>query len=264
MELTDRNVVITGAGSGIGRALAERVAAERPSSLVLADLNADAVEAVARSCGGVAMRVDVGREEEIHRLIEAARAHGPIDLFCSNAGVGGGTAGGPEVPDADWDLAWRVNVMAHVWAARALVPEMVSRGDGYLVNVASAAGLLTQVGVMTYSVTKHAAVAAAEWLAITYGDAGIKVSCVCPLAVRTPMLERALEDPVAAAALLSNEVLEPADVAEAVIAGVREERFLILPHSAVADYVSRKGADPERWLRGMRRLVRRAQGQTPL
>jgi NAD(P)-dependent dehydrogenase (short-subunit alcohol dehydrogenase family) len=181
-------------------------------------------------------------------------------VFCSNAGIAG-FGGGPEAPDADWDLAWRVNVMAHVWAARALVPEMVERGDGYLLSVASAAGLLTQVSALTYSVTKHAAVAVAEWLAITYGDAGVKVSCVCPLAVRTPMLERGLEDPVAAAALLSNDVLEPADVAETVIAGVRDERFLILPHPEVGEYLARKGADPERWLRGMRRLVRRGRGE---
>ncbi len=260
MELAGRTIVITGAASGIGRALAERVAAERPRALVLADLDGEAVGTVAEACGGVAVRADVSQEAEILRLIETAQAHGPIDLFCSNAGVAG-FGGGAETPDDQWDLAWRVNVMAHVWAARALVPAMVERGDGYLVNVASAAGLLTQVSAMTYSVTKHAAVAAAEWLAITYGDAGVKVSCVCPLAVRTPMLEHALEDEVAATALLSNDVLEPADVAEAVIAGVREERFLILPHPAVAEFVARKGADPDRWMRGMRRLVRRGLGQ---
>jgi NAD(P)-dependent dehydrogenase (short-subunit alcohol dehydrogenase family) len=260
VELAGRNVVITGAAGGIGRALAERVAAEGPRSLVLADLDRGAVSAAAQACGGVAVQADVSREAEVLRLIEAARESGPIDLFCSNAGVAG-FGGGPETPDDQWDLAWRVNVMAHVWAARALIPEMVQRGDGYLVNVASAAGLLTQVSAMTYSVTKHAAVATAEWLSITYGDAGVKVSCVCPLAVRTAMLEHALEDQVAAAALLSNEVLEPADVAEAVVAGVRDERFLILPHAAVAEYVARKAADPERWLRGMRRLVRRGLGQ---
>jgi NAD(P)-dependent dehydrogenase (short-subunit alcohol dehydrogenase family) len=261
MEVQGRNVVITGAAGGIGRALAERVAAEGPGALVLADVDRDAVHDVAARCGtaAVAVTTDVSREDEIQALIRTAREQGPVDVFCSNAGVAG-FGGGPETPDSDWELGWRVNVMAHIWAARALVPEMLARGDGYLVNVASAAGLLTQVSAMTYSVTKHAAVAAAEWLAITYGDAGIKVSCVCPLAVRTPMLERGLEDPVAAAALLSNQVLEPSDVAEAIIAGVREERFLILPHAAVAEYVARKGADPERWLRGMRRLVRRAQG----
>jgi NAD(P)-dependent dehydrogenase (short-subunit alcohol dehydrogenase family) len=258
MELRDRSVVITGAAGGIGRALAQRVAAERPRALVLSDLDGAGVEAVAEECGGVAVPADVSREDEVARLVEAARAHGPVDLFCSNAGVAG-FGGGPE--DPGFELAWQVNVMAHVWAARALIPEMVERGDGYLVNVASAAGLLTQVSAMAYSVTKHAAVAAAEWLSIMYGDAGVKVSCVCPLAVRTPMLERALDDSVAATALLSNDVLEPADVAEAIIAGVRDERFLILPHPAVAEYVARKAADPERWLRGMRRLVRRGLGE---
>jgi NAD(P)-dependent dehydrogenase (short-subunit alcohol dehydrogenase family) len=260
VELAGRSVVITGAAGGIGRALAERVAGEGPRSLVLADLDGEAVGAAAQACGGVAVQADMSREAEVLRLIEVARESGPIDLFCSNAGVAG-FGGGPETPDGQWDLAWRVNVMAHVWAARALIPEMVQRGDGYLVNVASAAGLLTQVSAMTYSVTKHAAVAVAEWLSITYGDAGVKVSCVCPLAVRTAMLEHALEDQVAAAALLSNEVLEPPDVAEAVVAGVRDERFLILPHAAVAEYVARKATDPERWLRGMRRLVRRGLGQ---
>jgi NAD(P)-dependent dehydrogenase (short-subunit alcohol dehydrogenase family) len=151
--------------------------------------------------------------------------------------------------------------MAHVWAARALLPEMLERGDGYLLSTASAAGVLTQVGAMTYSVTKHAAVAIAEWLAITYGDAGIKVSCICPLGVRTPMLEEALEDTVGGAALLQDELLEPADVAEAVLAGIRDERFLILPHPQVARYMAFKGAENERWHAAMRGVVRRARNR---
>ena len=258
MELTDRNVVITGAGSGIGRALAERFAAERPRALVLADLDEAAVEAVAAEVGGVAVRTNVGREDEIKALIERAReAGGPVDVFFSNAGVPG-PGGGPEAPDSDWEHAWRVNVMAHVWAARALLPEMVARGDGYLLSTASAAGVLTQVGALVYSVTKHAAVAVAEWLSITYGDAGVKVSCLCPMAVRTPMLEAALDDPVGAAALLSDDLLEPADVAETVLAGIREERFLIFTHPELAQYFSFKAGDNERWLRGMRRMVRAA------
>src|SRR5947209_4138324 len=257
MELTGRNVVITGAGSGIGRGLAERVAAERPAALVLADLDFDSVCAVAEGCGAVAVRTDVSREEEVVALVRTAREHGPVDLFCSNAGVGGG-GGGPEAPDSDWELGWKVNVMAHVWAARALVPEMVARGDGYLLSVASAAGLLTQVGAMTYSVTKHAAVAVAEWLAITYGDAGVKVSCLCPQGVRTPMLDRALEDPIGAAPLLAEGLMEPDEVAEVVVEGIREERFLILPHPKVADYMALKSAQPDRWIRGMRGLVRDA------
>jgi NAD(P)-dependent dehydrogenase (short-subunit alcohol dehydrogenase family) len=258
VELAERNVVITGAGSGIGRALAERFAAERPRRLVLADLDLEAVQAAASALGAVAVRADVSREEEIQALVARAREEGgPIDLFCSNAGVPG-PPGGPEALDAGFEQAWRVNVMAHVWAARALLPEMVQRGEGYLLSTASAAGVLTQVSALAYSVTKHAAVAVAEWLSITYGDAGIKVSCLCPQAVRTPMLERALDDPVGAAALLSDEVLEPADVAEAVLKGIGEERFLILPHEAVGRHMALKGSDPERWLRGMRRLVRDA------
>jgi NAD(P)-dependent dehydrogenase (short-subunit alcohol dehydrogenase family) len=258
VELTDRNVVITGAGSGIGRALAERFAAERPRALILADLNGDAVAEVAAEVGGVAVATDVGREEDILRLVDRAReAGGPIDLFFSNAGVPG-PGGGPEAPDDEWERAWRINVMAHVWAARAVLPEMIERGEGYLASTASAAGVLTQVGAMVYSVTKHAAVAVAEWLAITYADSGIRVSCLCPLGVRTPMLDEALEDSVGGAALMRDELLEPAEVAEVVLAGIRDERFLILPHPQVAKYMAFKGGDNERWLAGMRRMVRQA------
>src|SRR5947209_16531212 len=256
MELTDRNVVITGAGSGIGAALARRFAAEAPRSLVLADINRQAVEAVAAELGAVAVPTDVGREQEIGALVERAReAGGPVDVFFSNAGIGGPPGGPLEAPDAEWERTWRINVMAHVWAARALLPEMLAQGAGYLLSTASAAGILTQVGAMSYSVTKHAAVAVAEWLAITYGDAGIKVSCVCPLGVRTPMLDEALGDSVGGAALLQDELLEPADVAEAVLAGIRDERFLIFPHPQVAKYMAFKGAENERWHAAMRRMV---------
>ncbi len=257
MELKGRNLVVTGAGSGIGRALAERFAAERPNSLVLADLNLAAVQEVAEPLGAVAVQTDVGQESEIRALVEQAKAAGPVDLFCSNAGVPG-PPGGPEASDEEWQRTWEINVMSHIWAARALLPDMVQRGEGYLLNTASAAGLLTQVSALAYSVTKHAAVAVAEWLAITYGDAGIKVSCLCPQGVRTPMLELALEDPVGAAALLADDVLEPSDVADVVLAGIREERFLILPHQAVAGHMALKAGQPDRWLRGMRKLVRAA------
>jgi NAD(P)-dependent dehydrogenase (short-subunit alcohol dehydrogenase family) len=258
MELAGRNIVITGAGSGIGRALAQRFAAEGPRTLVVADINHEAAEATAQTVGGHAVRADVGREEEIIALVERARElGGPIDVFFSNAGVPG-PGGGPEASDEEWDRAWRVNVMAHVWAARALLPSMVERGDGYLLSTASAAGVLTQVGALVYSVTKHAAVSVAEWLAITYGDAGVKVSCLCPLGVRTPMLDGALEDTVGAAALLADELLEPEDVAEAVVDAMRAERFLILPHPKVGEYMARRGADDDRWIAGMRRLVRGA------
>jgi NAD(P)-dependent dehydrogenase (short-subunit alcohol dehydrogenase family) len=204
----------------------------------------------------LAIKTDVGKEQEIQALVSQARAaHGPIDLFCSNAGVPG-PGGGPEGPNDEWQLAWDVNVMAHVWAARALLPEMVARGEGYLLSTASAAGLLTQVGALAYSATKHAAVAVAEWLAITYGDAGIKVSCICPQGVRTPMLDLALEDPIGSAPLVREGLIDPEDVAAAVIDGVRDERFLILPHPQVAHHMAVRGSEPERWLRQMRRLVR--------
>jgi NAD(P)-dependent dehydrogenase (short-subunit alcohol dehydrogenase family) len=258
MELAGRHVVVTGAGSGIGRALAQRIAAEGARAVVLADLDLPRAESAAAEIGGIAVRTDVSRESEIQELItRATDANGPIDLFCSNAGVAG-PPGGPEGSDEEWQLTWQINVMAHVWAARALLPAMVARGEGYLLNTASAAGLLTQVSAIAYSATKHAAVAVAEWLAINYADAGIRVSCLCPQAVRTPMLEIALEDPVGAAPLLAGGLLEPADVAAAVVVGIREERFLILPHEDVAKHMALKGAQPERWLRGMRRLVRQA------
>jgi NAD(P)-dependent dehydrogenase (short-subunit alcohol dehydrogenase family) len=258
MELTDRHVVVTGAASGIGRALATRFAAEGARTVVVADLDLEGAREVAAAIGGVAMPVDAGREESVRGLVEAAtRAGGPIDVFVSNAGVAG-PAGGPDGDDAAWDLTWRVNVMAHVWAARALIPEMVERGDGYLVSTASAAGLLTQVSALAYSATKAAAVSVAEWLAVRYGDAGVKVSCLCPQGVRTPMLDLAMEEPAGAAALLAGGLLEPDDVAAAVVEGMREERFLILPHPEVARFMAVKAGDPERWLAGMRRIVREA------
>jgi NAD(P)-dependent dehydrogenase (short-subunit alcohol dehydrogenase family) len=258
MELAGKHVVVTGAGSGIGRACAVRFAAEGAARVVVADLDLERAEAVAAELGGSAVRVDVGREREIIALITNAReAGGPIDLFFSNAGVPG-PAGGPEAADDEIQRTWEINVMSHVWAARALLPEMVQRGDGYLLSTASAAGLLTQVSALAYSFTKHAAVAVAEWLAITYGDAGVKVSCLCPQAVRTPMLDVALEDPIGAAPLLAGGLLEPDQVAAAVVQGIRDERLLILPHEEVARHMALKGAQPERWLKGMRRIVRDA------
>jgi NAD(P)-dependent dehydrogenase (short-subunit alcohol dehydrogenase family) len=250
MRFTDKIVLITGASTGIGRAIAQRFLEEGARVVVFGRTKPDLdVEF---------HKVDVSKEAEIRALVSTARdSGGAIDLFVSNAGVPG-PGGGPEAPDGEYQRTWEVNVMAHIWAARAVLPEMVARGDGYLLSTASAAGLLTQVSALAYSATKHAAVAVAEWLAINYGDAGIKVSCLCPQGVRTPMLEAALEDPIGAAPLLAEGVLEPDEVAEAVIAGIRDERFLILPHEAVARHMALKGAQPERWLRGMRRLVREA------
>jgi NAD(P)-dependent dehydrogenase (short-subunit alcohol dehydrogenase family) len=261
MELTRKHVVITGAGSGIGRACARRFAAEG-ARVVVADRNLEPVQTLASEIDGLAVQTDVSREQDIRRLVAQAREDGgSIDLFFSNAGVPG-PPGGPEAPNDELQRTWEINVMAHVWAARAVLPEMVARGEGYLLSTASAAGLLTQVAALAYSITKHAAVALAEWISITYADAGIKVSCLCPQAVRTPMLEVALEDPVSAAPLLAGGVVEPEEVADAVVAGLREERFLILPHEEVARHMALKGSQPERWLNGMRRLVHDARAES--
>ena len=247
--------MVTGGGSGIGRALARRFAAEGAKAVVVADIDGDAAAATAEQVGGLGLRVDVADEADVQRLVRTAEdTYGPIDLFCSNAGIGGG--GGVEVPDDDWQRIWEINLMSHVYAARAVLPGMVARGEGYLLNTASAAGLLTNLGNAPYTVTKHGAVALAEWLAITYGDRGIKVSCLCPQGVRTPMLMGGLEvdNPAAAMVLASGGLIEPEDVAEAVVAGLREERFLILPHPEVGEYYRRKADDPDRWIRGMRRI----------
>ena len=259
MELAERHVVITGAGSGIGAAIARRFAAEGARAVVVADVNAENAEKIASEIGGLAVPTDVSKQPEIHSLVQQAKdANGPIDLFFSNAGVPG-PGGGPEAPDDEWQHTWEVNSMAHVWAARAVLPDMVQRGEGYLVSTASAAGLLTQVSALAYSATKHAAVSIAEWLAINYADKGIKVSCLCPQGVRTPMLELAVEqDPVGSQPLLAEGLAEPDEVAEVVVQGIRDERFLILPHENVARYLALKGAQPERWLGGMRKLVRQA------
>ncbi|HSZ12982.1 MAG TPA: SDR family oxidoreductase [Solirubrobacteraceae bacterium] len=260
MELTDRHVVVTGAAGGIGRALVRAFVAEGARAVVIADRELDGARKLAQELGAgtLAVGFDAGREDSVRELIATAtEASGPIDVFLSNAGIGG-MGGGPEVPDDCWDEAWRINVMAHVWASRALLPQMLERGEGYLINTASAAGLLTQVSSLVYSVTKHAAVSLAEWLAIEYVDQGVRVSCICPQGVRTPMLEQGMQEAAAAAALSAGGLLEPEDVADAVVAGIREERFLILPHENVAQFMARKGADPERWIKGMRRLVREA------
>lgn len=249
-------MVVTGGAHGIGRALCERFAAEGARCVVVADIDASATEAVAESIGGLAVPTDVSSKSAIQELVHRTRDEiGPIDLFCSNAGIM--MKGGIEVPDDDWERIWRINFHSHLHAARAVVPAMIERGDGYLVTVASAAGLLTQIGSAPYSVTKHAAVALAEWLAITYGDAGIKVSCVCPQGVQTQMLE---DDDGPIAGLLKDGALTPDRVADAVIKGIAEERFLILPHPEVSEYFRRKASDYDRWLRGMRKLQRKSDG----
>jgi NAD(P)-dependent dehydrogenase (short-subunit alcohol dehydrogenase family) len=252
MHPRDAVVVVTGGASGIGKALVERFAREGARAVVVVDRDAR-VHDVAAAIGGLALVADVGVEADVVRVVETTlREHGRIDLFCSNAGIGGG-GGSLETSEADWERIWHVNVMAHVYAARAVLPSMLAAGRGYLLQTASAAGLLTQVGSAPYSVTKHAAIALAEWIAISYGDRGITVSCLCPQGVRTPMLDAA---PGAIRELLGDSAIAPETVADAVIAGLADERFLILPHPDVAEYVRRKASDYDRWLRGMRRLQR--------
>jgi NAD(P)-dependent dehydrogenase (short-subunit alcohol dehydrogenase family) len=244
-------VVVTGGANGIGRALCRRFAADGARAVVVADLDSEAAASVAKEIGGLAVTTNVGNEADIVRLVaQTIEAYGPIDLFCANAGIFG-EAGGAEVPNNAWQQIWDVNVMAHIYSARAVLPGMLERGAGYLLHTASAAGLLTQVGAAPYSVTKHAAVAFAEWLSIAHGDAGIKVSCLCPQGVRTEML---LGPDGNRESFLRAGALEPEEVAEAVVVGLAEERFLILPHPEVAKYFCHKADDYERWLRGMRRL----------
>jgi NAD(P)-dependent dehydrogenase (short-subunit alcohol dehydrogenase family) len=258
VELTGAVTVVTGAGSGIGAALARRFAAEGAAAVVVSDRDGGAAEKVAAEIGGTADTTDVTDEAAVAALVERTlAAHGRIDLFCSNAGVFAG--GGVEVDTDTWQQVFAVNVLAHVYAARAVLPSMLERGSGYLLNVASAAGLLTTPGDAPYTVTKHGAVALAEWLAVTYGGRGIGVSTVCPLGVATPLLLDPLEQGSSAASVVaaSGPVISADDVAQAVVEGLVDERFLILPHPEVGTYWAQKAADPDRWLAGVRRLVRK-------
>ena len=269
--ISDAVVVVTGAASGIGRALAERFAADGARLVVVADLDGDGAERVASALpGGVARAVplDVADEAAVRDLAaRLERDEGRVDLWCSNAGVAAGYAGSARVgrggagmsagrdlgDDADWDLSWRVNVLAHLYAARAVLPGMVARGRGHLLATASAAGLLTEVASAPYSATKHAAVALAEWLAIRYAGTGVTFSCLCPQGVRTPMLDGL--DPESPT--FSGGVLEPADVAACVVEALAQGRFLILPHPGVAEYERRRAGDRDRWLAGMARAAAR-------
>jgi NAD(P)-dependent dehydrogenase (short-subunit alcohol dehydrogenase family) len=255
MNIAGAVVVVTGGGSGIGAAMARRFAKEGAAHVVVTDRDAAAAQAVAREIGGHAVAADATHEHQTRALIDWAESHcGPIDLFCANAGV---TAhGGVELPDAQWQRLWQVNVMAHVHAARELVPRMLQRGRGHLLFTASAAGLLSQFDA-PYAVTKHAAVAFAEWLSITHGDQGLGVSCLCPQGVDTPML-RAEDD--TRRELMSQGLLSADAVADAVVRGLAAGDFLILPHPEVADYMRRRADDHPRWLRSMRRLHAQANG----
>jgi NAD(P)-dependent dehydrogenase (short-subunit alcohol dehydrogenase family) len=262
MQIQGKVVIVTGGSNGIGRALCLAFAAAGAKAVVIADIDREAGQKVAKEIpntpGGFA-QCDVSKEREVRNLVDSITdACGQVDIFCSNAGIG--TGGGPEAPDSDWKRSWEVNVMSHIYAARAVLPQMLDRKEGYLLQTVSAAGLLTQIGSAPYSVTKHAALSFAEWLSITYGDSGVRVSALCPMGVRTQMLEKAQ---FAGGAFLLETAIEPTQVAEATIKGISEERFLILPHPDVARFFQQKAGDYDRWLRGMRRLQANTQPLTP-
>ena len=262
MNVKDKVVVVTGAAEGIGAALARRFAKEGAKVVIVADRNGEGAAAVAREIGGEAVTLDVSDGAAVAAMVSDVEArHGGVDLFCSNAGVGDGDPdkeNAASSPDAVWNRAWNVNVMAHVHAARAVTPGMAARGGGYLLNTISAAGLLSQIGGAVYSTTKHAAVGLAESLAITHGDQGIKVSILCPQGVDTAMLR---QGDAASQPQNLDGVLTPHEVAESVVQGLAEEKFLILPHPVVLTYMQRKTADYDRWLGGMRRLRGKMMGK---
>ena len=248
METRGRVVVVTGGAGGIGAALCRRFAADGAERVVVSDIDAQAAAAVAADIGGTAVAADVTVESDVQRLVATTvKAHGRIDIYCSNAGLAFG--GGPEASDQAWQQSWAVHVMAHVYAARALLPAMLARGNGYLVGTVSAAGLLNHVLAAPYAVTKAAGLSFLEWLAIAHHDQGLRVSALCPQGVRTAMLAQEGQR-----SFLAAGALEPEQVADALAEAIRDERFLVLPHLEVSTYFQRKAADYDRWLRGMRRL----------
>ncbi len=253
MDIKDKIIVVTGAASGIGKALANRFATEGARSVVSVDLNESGAQATAAEVGGIALTANVAVEAEVANVIDTTEARvGAIDLFCSNAGIGMGMD--LTSPNEEWQMSWDVNVMSHVYAARHLVPRMIERGGGYFMNTASAAGLLNQIGGAAYGTTKHASVGFGEWLALTYQHQGIKVSMLCPQAVRTAMTDN---DSSATAAAAGDGLMEPERLADFVAEGLADERFLILPHPEVVEYMRRKTADYDRWIGGMNRLHQR-------
>jgi NAD(P)-dependent dehydrogenase (short-subunit alcohol dehydrogenase family) len=255
MEMKGKVIVVTGGASGIGAALVRRFAREGAAGIVVADLDLARAQAVAAEVNGTAQRVDVSNEPDVQALIaEATRRHGRVDVLCSNAGIA--TGGGVDASNADWQRIWEINLMAHVYGARAVLPQMIERGEGYLLQTASAAGLLSHPDSALYAVTKHAAVSLAEWLSINHGDQGIRVSCLCPQGVRTPMLLG--RDGERKSFLLEGSV-SAEQVADDVIAAMRDERFLVLPHPEVLDYMQRKAGNVDRWLGGMRKLRAKAE-----
>ena len=248
MDIRGRVVVVTGGGGGIGSALCRRFAADGAGHLVVSDIDPTSAQAVAREIGGMAVPADVTVESEVEHLVRGTlEAYGRIDIYCSNAGIAFG--GGPEASDEAWRQSWDVHVMAHVYAARALLPGMRERGEGYIMGTISAAALLNHILAAPYAVTKSAGLSFFEWLAIAYHDEGIRVSALCPQGVRTAMLTQEGESN-----FLTAGALTPEEVAGTVVQAIREERFLILPHPEVAEFFRRKAADYDRWLRGMRRL----------
>ncbi len=248
MEASGAVVVVTGGASGIGAALCRAFARAGARGIVVADVNEQAAVAVADAVGGTAIVTDVTHEREVAELVRrATELHGTVDIYCSNAGVA--FAGGSDAPDSAWQSSWEVHVMAHVYAARAVLPAMLDRGQGYFIGTASAAALLNHIASAPYAVTKAAALSFLEWLAITHGSHGLRVSALCPQGVRTPMLAAAGERD-----FLNDGALEPEAVANAVLDAVAAERFLILPHPEVSEYFARKSSDYDRWLRGMQRL----------
>ena len=254
MELRGAVIVVTGGGGGIGRALCRRFKQEGAAAVVVADIDRDAAEATATELGGMAVVTDVRAEVAVRELVDRTlAAYSRLDVYCSNAGVAFG--GGPKAPDDAWQQSWEVHVMAHVYAARAVLPGMLERGAGYFIGTISAAALLNHVLASPYATTKAAALSFFEWLAIAYGDRGIGVSAICPMGVRTAMLAREGER-----GFLREGAIEPEAVAAALIDAMRDGRFLVLPHTEVAEYVRRKADDYDRWLSGMRRLRKRVLG----
>lgn len=254
MNLAGKTVVVTGAAGGIGKALATRFRQEGVGGLAIADIDGARIEDVAKELGAVGVACDVAKEADIRRLVATAEAQfGAIDLFCSNAGIilpDPDPKNAASAPDTDFERCWRIHVMAHVYAARAVLPSMIARGSGYFLHTVSAAGLLSQIGSGTYSTTKHAAIGFAEHLAITHKDQGIRVSVLCPQAVRTAMLG----DRGSTSAAALDGILTPEEVAESAVQGLAAEQFLILPHPRVAEYMKRKASDYDRWIGGMARL----------
>jgi len=257
MEIKNKRVVVTGAASGIGKALCEAFQETEVQSIVCVDVNLVGAKETADSVGGIAVQANVGQEPDIISVIEQANSlSGGIDIFCSNAGIGG-VPGFFELETSDWQNIWEVNVQSHIFAAKHVLPQMLDRGEGYLMSTASAAGLLTQIGSAGYSVTKAAAVSFAEWIKITYGSKGIGVSCLCPQAVRTAMTAQG------AGVAGVDGMMEPEDVANDVLDAIEKNRFLVTPHAEVLEYVSRKGNDRDRWISGMQRLQERYEDWVP-